>query len=603
MKSEVDAPDISNGEKLRALYSVAAYRPRFAVAIVVLSISAAVLEGIGLSFLIPIINIARETAGTGDVGSTGKLFVKAYEFVGVPFTMETVIAGVGGVMVVRYTSSFLVAWMRATLQTNYIRHLQTEGFENALDARIAYYDEHGSDEILNAIVTQAEYASNTILASVIIIEQLFLSLMYVAVAMYLAPVMTILTGVFLGGGVYGLRWAIESGYSVGDRVAEANERVQEAVQAGTQGIREVKLFGLADELFGDFRTAVEQFSTSRIKLRRNQAVLDNVYQMITALTVFGLIYVALTFASLSLGSLGVFLFAMFRLAPRVSSLNNVIYNLEGKLPHLVRSQRFVEELQDRDEVDGGTKSPPSPVTDVAFEDVTFAYERGDQVLDELSFTVERGEFVAFVGPSGAGKSTIVSLLARFYEPDDGRITANGTPIEGFVLSEWRERISVVRQDPYMFNDTLEYNITLGNRDSSADEVQEVCEIAQVTEFLDELPNGLATELGDDGVRLSGGQRQRVALARALLEDAEVLVLDEATSDLDSNIEEQVQEAIEEMERDFAMLVIAHRLSTVLNADRIYTMEDGRVTEAGIHDDLIEQEGTYAGLYATQTQSK
>jgi len=154
----------------------------------------------------------------------------------------------------------------------------------------------------------------------------------------------------------------------------------------------------------------------------------------------------------------------------------------------------------------------------------------------------------------------------------------------------------------VFNDTLRYNVTIGNRDVQPDEFHRVCEIAQVTEFINNLPNGYDTVLGDEGVRLSGGQRQRVSIARALLKDADLLVLDEATSDLDSNIEDRVHRAIEEMERDYAMLVIAHRLSTVLNADRIYTMKEGRITESGRHDELVAEGGEYARLYQTQTNT-
>lgn len=588
-------------DQLRSLYQVAVYRPLLTAGIICLSIFAALLEGIGLSFLIPVIEIAQGQAERGELSGVGEVFLAAYDFVGLPFTLEYVIGGVAVVMVIRYTSSFFVAWLRAALQTYYTRHLQTEGFDRALSARVGYYDKHGSDEVLNAIVTQATYAGNVIQRVVRLVEQSALSLMYLAVALYLAPWLTLLSAVLLGGLLYGLRWLIESGYDVGHRIAEANERIQTSVQAGTQGIRDVKLFGLVEELFEDFRRAVDQFTTSSIKKRRNEAILNNIYQMITAVTVFLLIYIALTFASLSLASLGVFLFAMFRLAPRVSTLNDIAYRTAGDLPHLVRTQQFIHELEAEQEPNPGTETPPSPIERFAFEDVSFSYGE-ESVLEQVSFEVELGEFVAFVGPSGAGKSTIVSLITRLYEPSSGRITADDKPIERFDIGEWRDHVSVVRQQPFIFNDTLRYNVTIGNREASDSEIVAACEDAQVTEFLNELPDGLDTVLGDEGVRLSGGQRQRVAIARALLKDADLFFLDEATSDLDSHLEERVHEAIEAAERDRMMIVIAHRLSTVMNADRIHTMVDGQITEAGTHRELIEGEGTYAELYATQTQN-
>jgi subfamily B ATP-binding cassette protein MsbA len=300
-----------------------------------------------------------------------------------------------------------------------------------------------------------------------------------------------------------------------------------------------------------------------------------------------------------LGSLGVFIFAMFRLGPRASNVNKLYYQVENDLPHLVRTIDFVEDLQARQEPREGWTDAPDEVTNVEFDDVYFSYDGQEEVLRGIDFEVDKGEFIGFVGQSGAGKSTIVSLLARMYEVDEGEIRANGVPINEMDIEGWRDRISVVRQNPFVFNDTLRYNLTIGNRDVSDAELARVCEIAKVDEFMEDLPEGYETMLGDEGVRLSGGQKQRVSLARALLEDADLLILDEATSDLDSNLEGQVQASIEEMDRDYAIITIAHRLSTVKNADRIYTVEEGKITEAGTHGDLVEKDGKYAELYGIQ----
>jgi subfamily B ATP-binding cassette protein MsbA len=432
------------------------------------------------------------------------------------------------------------------------------------------------------------------------LETLFLVLMYVAVMFYITPTMTLLAIVLLGSITGTLRFVIEPAVTVGTRVAEANERVQETVQAGTQGIRDVKLFGLRSEVFSTFSDAIDKYARSEIDLSRNEIAIKNFFELSAALIIFLLIYVGFTFTGLSLGELGIFLIAMFQLAPKVSVLNTKVYKTEGNLSHAVRTHEFLDELGDRREYSG--EQSVSSVSTIEFDDVRFAYNEDEQVLRGISFDISKGEFIAFVGQSGAGKSTIVSLLARMYDPDAGKIRADGTLIEEYDIEEWRERIAVVRQKPFIFTDTLENNVTIGNRDATRRDVERVCEIAKVDEFVDDLPNGYESQLGDDGVRLSGGQRQRVALARALLKDADFLVLDEATSDLDSNLEKEVQAAIESMDRDYGIIVIAHRLSTVKNADRIYTVDDGEIIESGIHQELLREEGEYAELYTIQSKA-
>ena len=589
-----------DSESRRALWDVVQFAPGRSALILLLSVVAAGLEGLGLGFILPIVELARP-GGTSPEEASGLLgaFVRVYETIGIPFVLEYVILGVVVAMALRYFTSFLVGWLRVDLQYDYTRALKTEAFEAALDARVRYFDREGSDEILNAIVTQATYAGRTIMRIVQLLETGLIAAIYLGVALSLVPLLTVLTLGLLGAITYVVRFVIEPGYVVGDRVAEANERIQTAVQAGTQGIRDVKLFGITGDLFEQFRVSIDQQVSASVTMKRNQVGINNVYQFTSAVTVFVLIYLALSFASLSFGELGVFLFAMFRLAPRVSTLNDLYYALEGDLPHLVRNRRFADRLERNREPDSDSEPVPETVDRVAFDDVTFAYSEDEgPVLRDVSFEVDRGEFVAFVGQSGAGKSTIVSLIPRMYEPDEGGILADGTPIDAFDVDEWREHVSVVRQNPFIFNDTLRYNVSLDGS-VSREEVERVCEIARVTEFLDELPDGYETVLGDDGVRLSGGQQQRVALARALLNEADVLLLDEATSDLDSNIEQEVQAAIESMDRNYALVAIAHRLSTVKNADRIYTVENGRITDVGTHDELLADDGLYAELYATQ----
>jgi len=595
--------DIGPRAKFRAVLEVAKFRPVFSTVIVGLGFVAAVLEGVGLSFLIPIIEIAQ-SGGADPEEASGALavFADAYQFVGIPFELEFVVLGVIGVMAARFTASFGVAWLRGILRNKYERELKSRAFRNALDTHVSYFNREGTEKILNTVVTESKYAARSIHWIVRILAQGLLGLIYIAVAFLLAPVLTLLTGVVLGGFTYLIRNVIEPGFTVGSRVAEANEKIQMAAQAGIKGIEDVKLFGLQPKLLGQFDDAIDQYTDSTIDLRRNQAAIKNVYQFVAAVTIFVLIYLAISVTAMTLATLGVFLFAMFRLAPVVSIMNQQLYELEGDLPHVLASRDSIEELAEHSADSTGRTLPEQPITHIEFDEVAFSYEDGTEVLTDISFNCSRGESIAFVGQSGAGKSTVVSLLTRIQHPDAGSILANDVPIDEHDLADWRSRLAVVRQDPYIFNDTLKANVTVGKPDAGVEEIEQACELALVTEFLDDLPNGYETQLGDNGARLSGGQRQRIALARALLKDADVLVLDEATSDLDMQIEQQVQSAIETMDNDYITLTIAHRLSTIRNSDRIYTLEDGTISESGDHETLLESDEAYANLYAAQMGS-
>ena len=591
-------PDIPLRKKLHGLYLIASYRPRFTAAIVIFGVFTALLEGVGVTLIVPLIEVAQSPESPPDGGIAG-LFAQIYQFFGIPFTVGSIVVGVGLVLTVRYLFTFLAEWARVHLRTNYVGDLQSRGFENTLDARITYFDREGSDDIVNAIVTQAQKAGEAIEAFVRVFQQSMLILMYLGIALYLAPVLTIISAIFVGLLTFGLRNVIESAYTIGDNVADANEQIQRAVQAGTQGIREVKTLRYASTLLQEFSKAMEQYIASSIRVKRNEALIGNMYNLSIALLIFGLIYAAFTFTNMSFGVLGAFLFVMFKLGPAVSSTNKRIYQLEGMLPHLVRTEEFIENLQRNPEIAGGDEPMPEDPSPVEFREVSFSYDGTEEVLSDVSFRMVKGEFIAFVGESGAGKSTIASLLARLYTPDSGQILAADRPVSDYDVDEWRSRVAYVRQDPFIFNTTLEGNLRIANRHASRQDIERVCKIAQVTEFVDDLPHGYDSELGDDGVRLSGGQRQRIALARALLEDADILILDEATSDLDTNIEARVQAAIDSMDRDFMILAIAHRLSTINDADRIYTVENGTIVEQGKHESLLNQDGQYAKLYSVQ----
>ncbi len=262
-------------------------------------------------------------------------------------------------------------------------------------------------------------------------------------------------------------------------------------------------------------------------------------------------------------------------------------------------RRYQELLETLPEISDTPDAINAPTLEgaISFEDVRFAYEPGRSALDRVSLTVSPGETVAFVGPSGAGKTTLLALLPRFYEPDSGRITIDGLPLAAMTLESLRGQIGIVSQDVFLFGTTLRENIAYGRLGASDAEILEAAEKARLGEMIAGMPLGLDTIVGERGVMLSGGQKQRVAIARVFLKNPPILILDEATSALDTETEVAIQSALDALAIGRTTLVIAHRLGTVRNADRIVVMESGRVVETGSHDDLLVAGGLYTRLAA------
>ena len=242
--------------------------------------------------------------------------------------------------------------------------------------------------------------------------------------------------------------------------------------------------------------------------------------------------------------------------------------------------------------------------DIAFEDLAFTYPTREDVtvLKDINLRIGNGEKVALVGASGAGKSTLVQLLLRFYDVSEGRITADGKPVNEYDLEAYRENFGIVPQEVILFGGTLKDNILYGKPDATDEEVREAARKANALDFIEKFPEGFNTEVGQRGIKLSGGQRQRIAIARAILKDPGILILDEATSSLDAESEGLVQDALETLMQNRTTIIIAHRLATIRNADRIYVLKEGQVVESGTHTELLShEEGIYTNLIRLQLQ--
>ena len=369
---------------------------------------------------------------------------------------------------------------------------------------------------------------------------------------------------------------------------------------GVRGHRVVKAFGMEGFEYKRFREA------TRRHLRVNlwaQMLANSAGPVVEALAVVGgaglLIYAgkAIRAGELSPPELVQFLTTMLMLYDPIRKLNKVNLILQEAMAAGQRVSRLMEipnDIQERP----GARHIDTVREGIAYERVSFSYETR-LVLREISLPIRAGEIVALVGPSGAGKSTFVNLLPRFFDPTSGRVTIDGVDIRDFKLGSLRSLIGIVTQETVLFNDTIRNNIAYGRFDLPLERVREAAAAAYADEFIMQLPGGYDTVIGESGLRLSGGQRQRLAIARALLKNAPILILDEATSHLDSESEALVQKALYNLMQGRTTLVIAHRLSTVTRADRIVVVEDGRIVEEGSHRELLALGGSYKRLFDLQ----
>lgn len=519
-----------------------------------------------------------------------------------PDTIAWLPLGILLLFLLRGSATFMANYYMGYVGRRITQQIRDDVFVHMLRLPVSYFEQHTSGKMLSYLIYYTEQVSNAVTRGLTVLIQDTMTIIGLLTVMFYHSWQLSL-GVLIIVPVIALFVAY-----VTKRIRRISHQVQDSVgevtQVGTEminGYKVVRIFN--GESFEENRFKVANERNMQLQMKRlvTDLLTTPIVQFLVAVALAAIVWLATresTLANLTPGSFMAFVMAMILMLAPIRSLTQLNSQLQTAI---AAGESLFTLLDHATERDYGKQQLKQCQGDVTFEQVSFAYEGTDKlVVDSVSFHAKAGQKVALVGRSGSGKSTLVNLLTRFYDPQTGDILIDGKSIQQLTLHNLRSHMAYVGQDIVLFNDTVRNNIAYATRREVSDEViQQAIEAAYAREFIEQLPQGLETVIGDNGVLLSGGQRQRLAIARAILADAPILILDEATSALDTESERHIQAALDQLSANRTTFTIAHRLSTIENADTILVMSDGQLVESGSHNELLKQGGHYAKLHALQ----
>jgi subfamily B ATP-binding cassette protein MsbA len=498
-----------------------------------------------------------------------------------------------------FFSTYNIAWIGRQV----IKSLRAEIYNKFLYLPTIFLDRKSNAELLSKVTFNIEQVAESTSNIITILIRDTLTIIVLTIYMiYLSP--TLAKVIFLAAPIIALlvRSLSKLFRRYSERIQDSMGDVTHAIKETLQNHRIIKIFNGQDFENEKFSVINENNRKHNTKLLSTKAIGDALTIFIASLGVAGVVFVATTDEvknTMSVGDFSGFITAMVLLMTPLKRLTNVNAMIQKGVA--AASSIFIL-IDENNEQDIGHQEAGILKGSIEFRDITFSYDpQYGSTLKNINLSIKSGETVAIVGKSGSGKTTLVNLLPRFYDISSGFLSIDHQSIEEYSLSSLRANISVVTQEVTLFNDTIMNNIAYG--DYSSEAIDKAINAAHLDEFIEKLPHGLETKVGDQGVLLSGGQRQRIAIARALLKNTPILILDEATSSLDSESEKYIQEALENLMKNRTTLVIAHRLSTIEKADRICVLSEGEIVEIGTHDELIRNNSEYALLHKLQFNEK
>lgn len=511
---------------------------------------------------------------------------------------------VGIAILLQAVTSFLLTRILSVQAQFLISELRAQVQKKVLSLPISFFDNTKSGALVSRIMTDVEGVRNLIGTGLVqMVGGTITAIISLVLLINISPSMTLF--VLVPVAIFGFIALKAFGYirpvfrTRGVINAEVTGRLNETLS----GVRVIKAFSAEDQENKTFEKGVERLYQNVKKSLTATAFMTSSATFLLGIASTGIMGIGgykIMQGELTIGEFMFFTLLLgFMIAPIVQ-MSNIGSQLTEALAGLDRTEELMNMTAEEDSVER-TIQLEDLKGEIVFDDVSFGYEEGNEVLHNISFTAPSGSVTALVGSSGSGKSTIAGLSATFLNPKSGKVTIDKQDLSKVKLSSYRKHLGVVLQDEFLFEGTIRENIMFPRPNATEEELQNAVKAAYVNEFTDRFDDGLDTLIGERGVKLSGGQRQRLAIARAILADPKIIILDEATSNLDTESEGLIQKSLSELTRNRTTIVIAHRLSTIKKADQILVIENGRIAERGTHDELIASEGRYYDLYTYQAK--
>jgi ATP-binding cassette subfamily C protein len=558
------------------------------------------MEGVSLLMLVPLLQLVGLDVQQGSIGQLAQFVSHLFSTIGIQPTLISVLSIYVLIVIAHSLLGRLETSLSLTLEYEFVVSFRQKLYRAIANTNWLFFARSRTSDFTHALTNEMERVGAATYYLLTLLANAIVTVVYLVLTLKLSTLMTGLV-FFCGGGlIFLLRGKTKVAHETGEGLSEAMSRLYSAVSEHLGGMKIAKSYGAEErhaEMFGRLTEQIRHLYTHAVQ---NQAEVSYWFNVGSVITLSLILFISIQVLSIPTAGVLLLLFLFTRVMPKLSSLQQNFQSFINMLPSFSRVMELQKQCEEAAETNIQSGEKVEMCHEIRFENVSFGYDRGGPVIKDVDLVIKAGQTTAIVGPSGAGKSTIADLVMGLIVPDQGHIRVDGIELNSERVKAWRDQIGYVPQDTFLFHDTLRSNLLWAKPDAKEEEIIQTLRFSASEEFVSGLPKGMETILGDRGILLSGGERQRLALARALLRKPSLLILDEATSSLDSENEKRIQNAIEKLHGQMTILVISHRLSTIRGVDMIHVIEEGQLVESGTWDELVVKEnGRFRNLYQAQ----